>query len=482
MKTRLLTCIALITAITINAQVTLVKEINDSGTSNSSPTDLFVFNNKIYFQADDSSGSNTPGGADLGDELWITDGTEMGTQLLKDIRLGAGHSSPAKFFVLNGVLYFTAFDTASELWKTDGTEVGTTLVDIMPSITGESPQRHIEFGGLSYFTVGAQPGTGSETTNKLVQWDGTDPSISPAVQVSDVGAGYESILSDIVAFDNRLFFYMNYSTDDSTTGNELYAYDPTTDAFTLIKDIDAGPADSSISNFTVIGSELYFEADNALWKTDGTEVGTVAVTAASSITFLANFYAWNGELYFEGDDGTGDQLWKYDPVGDLLTKLSALAGDADHNPSDYAIYDGYLYYSGADANDTDKHLFRTNGTTVEQLDSSIKDVDEIVVLNGVLYFEADNYTTGNELYKFDPLTLSTDDNRAEIVKVYPNPASDYIMVSKSLIDASYSIYDITGKTVKESTITSEKVDLDLSSGLYLFKVKTDQSILTKKKK
>ena len=54
------------------------------------------------------------------------------------------------------------------------------------------------------------------------------------------------------------------------------------------------------------------------------------------------------------------------------------------------------------------------------------------------------------------------------------------MVSKELLNLDYRIHDITGKTVKQGVITSEKIDLDLNSGLYLFKVETEVSTITKK--
>ncbi|GAL78853.1 hypothetical protein JCM19274_3411 [Algibacter lectus] len=55
-----------------------------------------------------------------------------------------------------------------------------------------------------------------------MQWDG----INDAVQVADVGLGFESILQSMIVFNNQIFMYMNYSTDDATVGNELYAYNP----------------------------------------------------------------------------------------------------------------------------------------------------------------------------------------------------------------------------------------------------------------
>jgi ELWxxDGT repeat protein len=467
MKKRLLTCIALITAITINAQVTLVKEINDSGTSSSFPANLTAFNGKIYFAADDSNGSNTPGGLDLGKELWITDGTETGTTFVKDLRTGSASSSPSFFFEYNGTLYFSANSGAGNvLHSTDGTELGTTATG------GNFVFNPIELNGLIYYIV-------TTDSNSLYEFNGTTQ-----VKVANVGSEDVNFLGAVfTVFNNKIIGYGFTATDDPVVGRELYEYDPATDTYTLIKDITGDNTDSGVSNLVVLGSEVYFEALGGLWKTDGTESGTITVSAASAATGVTSLFAWNGNLFFEGDTGTsGDQLWKYDPINDILTNVSNITGGAnnDHDPSDYAILGGFLFYSGEVADDSSQYLFLTDGTTSTRVDATIADVDDLAVLNGKLYFEGDNGTTGNELYSFDPATLSTDDNRAEIVKVYPNPASDYIMVSKSLIDASYSIHDITGKTVKEGMITSEKVDLNLNTGLYLFKVKTDLSTITKK--
>ena len=53
MKQKLLLAISLIAFLTTSAQITLLKEINDSAALNSNPSNFFVFNNKIYFSADD---------------------------------------------------------------------------------------------------------------------------------------------------------------------------------------------------------------------------------------------------------------------------------------------------------------------------------------------------------------------------------------------------------------------------------------------
>src|SRR6266516_4167319 len=82
------------------------------GPLSSSPSGFTVFNNALYFSADDGT---------LGFELWKTDGG--GTALVKDINLN-GDSSPSGFTVFNNALYFSADDgTGAGLWKSGGTGV-----------------------------------------------------------------------------------------------------------------------------------------------------------------------------------------------------------------------------------------------------------------------------------------------------------------------------------------------------------------------
>lgn len=65
-----------------------------------------------------------------GRELWRTDGTPEGTQLLKDIRAGAQGSRPAEFRHVGRYWLFLADDGrhGEQLWRTDGTAEGTVMV------------------------------------------------------------------------------------------------------------------------------------------------------------------------------------------------------------------------------------------------------------------------------------------------------------------------------------------------------------------
>ncbi|MFT6869443.1 MAG: ELWxxDGT repeat protein [Paraglaciecola sp.] len=470
MKQKLLLAITLIAFLTSNAQVTILKEINDSGTSSSSPANLFVFNNNIYFAADDSSGSNSPGDVDLGKELWVTDGTESGTTFVKDLRAESASSSPSFFFEFNSTMYFSAnTGSGNVLFSSDGTEAGTTATG------GTFVFNPLEMGGIVYYIL-------STDANGLYQFDGT-------TQVKAANSGTEDVQfsgGQFTSLNNKIIGYGKTTTDDPTIGIELYGYDPATDTYTLIKDITGDDGNAGISNFVTIGSEIYFEATGKVWKTDGTTDGTTAVSAAASINSTNNYFVWNSSLYFEGDDGSNDQLWKYNPAADSILNVSNITGSTatggnNHDPSDYAVLGDYLYYRGETFDNSSGYVFRTNGTTSELLDDTIKDIDEITVLNGKLYFEGDDGTSGNELYTLDPATLSINKVFKDVLVVYPNPTSNYINISSKYLNNDFQITSLLGQIVKKGKISSSKIIVsDLSKGSYILKITKDNKVETKK--
>ena len=100
---------------------------------------FFEFNGETYFAGIDSNGT----------ELWKTNGTDATTMLVKDLYPGitqgfysypfyqeysyVNSGNPGDFFVLDNQFYFSATNEFGKLWKSDGTEQGTNMIkDIYP--------------------------------------------------------------------------------------------------------------------------------------------------------------------------------------------------------------------------------------------------------------------------------------------------------------------------------------------------------------
>ncbi|MEN9567191.1 MAG: Leukotoxin [Cyanobacteriota bacterium] len=191
--------------------------------NSSSPGSLVEFNDKLYFSADDGAS---------GGELFVSDGTAEGTQLLVDLRSGESNygysygSAPSDLVEFNDKLYFTANNGESgrELFVSDGTAEGTQLlVDLRPGESnygysyGSSPSNFVEFNDKLYFTA-----NNGESGNELFVTDGTAEGTQLVADIrpgeNNYGYSYGSYPSELTVVGDELFF----SADNGETGTELY--------------------------------------------------------------------------------------------------------------------------------------------------------------------------------------------------------------------------------------------------------------------
>jgi len=149
-----------------------------------------------------------------GGEPWITDGTEAGTVILKDINISSGTagSNPNNFIEYKGKVYFSASDgltSGIEPWVTDGTEQGTKMLkDIIPGTSGSFPEKFVVVKDKLYFFA-----TSASNVKQVWETDGTD---SGTKMLASIASG-----SSLVAYNDKLYVVARISSTD-TIGTELY--------------------------------------------------------------------------------------------------------------------------------------------------------------------------------------------------------------------------------------------------------------------
>jgi len=235
-----------------------------------------------------------------GQELWITDGTQGGTSLIKDINPGAESSNPTNLEVVGSQVYFaaTTATAGTELWVTDGTDAGTKMVsDLYPGTNGSTPQMITAFKGGVLFR--AMDLISEAYGESWLYWsDGSAVNLISETQPRSAGDSKYKYIQ--VTHNGEKAFYVG---ENAVYGNEMWVTDGTEDGTHMVLDIGIDPdpdnpnegatKSSKIEwHFAVNDEQVLFRAETPswwiedlddsglesigeeLWVTDGTAEGT----------------------------------------------------------------------------------------------------------------------------------------------------------------------------------------------------------------
>ena len=257
----------------------LLKDINP-GRPDGVSRESALLGSRLIFQGTE------PG---TGSELWITDATETGTLLLKDINPGATGSEPSGFAVLGDKVIFGATENThgAEVWITDGTPEGTKLLaDIIPGVAG-SDARHFK-AGVNFVFFSAY-----DVENGWTLWR-TNGTTEGTQKIIDVIPGNDKSIypNNLSSVSDKFYFGAN----DGVHGKELWVTDGTVTGTYLI-DVVPGASGSNPSLVTDIKGVAYFKADASLWRTNGTTAGTFKVSGLEPFKFVE----LNNWVYFTGN-------------------------------------------------------------------------------------------------------------------------------------------------------------------------------------
>ena len=210
---------------------------------------------------------------ETGQELRVSDGTVGGTGLVADLTPGSAHTPMMHGVALNGTYYFSAKIGAQfELWRSDGTEAGTQPVFDLPDGMGDI--RNVSEANGKIFSLVAK-------ANAVQSLWATDPvaGTTELLKEFELPAQYPSSNYPAANFNGLLYF----TGSDLIHGTELWISDGTAAGTTLFADLN--PTDnSSISIISGFVDQLFIQANNKLWNSDGTAAQTKPVTGGISTT------------------------------------------------------------------------------------------------------------------------------------------------------------------------------------------------------
>ena len=406
------------------------------GTDNGSPYSPYCrVGRKVFFKADDKDGK-------YGEELWVTDGTEAGTHLVKDMNVepnpevaGATMSAAIDDMVnfYNEKLFFQAwsYEYGGEPFASDGTEEGTYLIyDTRPGKDeNNSPQSGwvsdaspIPYNGKIYFCgwheehiselafTNLEPGNyGAFDVNENVP--GTDG--KPKNSSPDAGVEFDGV-------------YM-FSANSGGTGMPLG-----------------------------FGGELHYTDGEDVYLHSDLGTGKLNAWVKEPIVASGSMYYWDSSVQ---NKEWQEKLFRVDSKSDFpvrVTNIKPGEGDKVHSMRNlggdviFAINEGegiYCYHYRKPDYDP------------------IKDADNLDI----------EYRTRAEIGTSIENIPVNGGNKAQI---YPNPASDKFFVKTTGTVKKVEIYDSVGRLVKVVDKPSENaVDVSsLAEGMYLINVQSTKGV------
>lgn len=291
-------------------------------------SNMTVLNGKLYFYAQDTTGN---------EELWMSDGTQQGTQIVKDLN-PSGSSQMGNMMRLGDKLVFVASDNNNwdfDLFASDGTPNGTTKIADINQNWNEvlANQRAAVFGNTILFC----------TNTDLMSTDGTL-------------AGTQSLLT-----------LTSYNPSQGYCELNGYAY------FVLTN----------------------YQGKPQLWRTDGTTQGTaIALDISASpnnIISVEKLLAYNGKLYMvAAANGEGNDLFVYDGQSSLSHIHLDTVGNA--YPFEVNVVDNRLVFVAYNTTGTGLYMMNTTDTIPQLVEatSQINITSGLSFANNAVYFMGNN--------------------------------------------------------------------------------------------
>lgn len=393
----------------------------------SNPREFANLGGKLAFIAQDNDRS----------WLWLSDGTYQGTQPLG---LPPNQQRTVVDGVASGGLYFFTYSPVPsyypELWRTDGTLAGTFRLlgsqfgfEMVPFRGG------ILFmggDGEPWFSDGSSQGT-RQLAETLPGDNGRALRLTPNIVIDDVcyfALYWPKYTSDSLPASGELWRTdgtvegtrrvdlplenMTYPVSLARDGDSLYmlVLDAYVDIVLLRMNLTSGQT-TLVRRFESKGptalwnvqGEILFAFDNALWKTDGTDAGTVVVSNMADRRACSDDPRVGGGAWFLYQYAKG--LWRTDGTGEgtCLLRESALMDVG------YTAHGRYFFADSDDVHGTE--LWVSDGTRagtrlLYDLNPGVESGSPygFFALNGRLFFTAQLFDNGRELWSM-PLECSS---------------------------------------------------------------------------
>jgi ELWxxDGT repeat protein len=305
---------------------------------------------------------------------------------------GSNGSEPRDFKKLNNLLIFTASDSSTswprKIFRSDGTYAGTYELNSNISVWSND-STFVKLDNFLYFCG---------TQNSISTLWRTDGSVNGTTMVYGGGCGRRVVL-------NQNLYFLTSVTDPTwgTTTTKLMKHEPLSNLTTEVYNWNNSNLLNGNSPLRVYNNKIYFYG----WQSDGTTANTIQNNV--NLPSLSESCVYNGLIYYRGNNG---KLWRTD--GTISGTFQAVDFPVWFNG--ITVFNNLMYFDGGNigAGLQGIELCKSDGTLSNT--AVVKDIyfgynssypSDFSVVNGSLYFLANDGISGREIYKTDGTSNGT---------------------------------------------------------------------------
>lgn len=303
-------------------------DLDTSNINGSAPYRLNVMNDQLYFVAYTQK---------YGYELWTSDGTVEGTHMVKDLFPGTGSGIYGIDYFINrktNKMYFAGqsnIETGMELYVSDGTEAGTVLFkDLDTRVNYSSNPRVFPMNDTSFFI-----NYNLDNEYIIALSDGT----LQGTKTLEVNTALKNIyMIQDVSRKNDTYIINAYSIE---FGSELWRFEAPYTKLNLVMDIEPGQTNGVNSPLIWLNNKAYFYGINfqigtGLWQTDGTFENTRPYLVLDNPNYINSVVKYKDKILIFGllNYAYGQEIY-------IVDNLSSLNSE---NKQSYTLYPNPVHH------------------------------------------------------------------------------------------------------------------------------------------
>ena len=471
--------------------------LNNYSTGNN--LDGLEFNGKFLFGGDKGNQS--------GHELWITDGTDEGTNELEINPITVGHHSNISGF--EGFIaktptkvYFKGYvpNKGSEIWVTDGTKEGTKIVKDL-ALGSASPTLSIPVNvtvGEKLYFVKIETYDHNYRSD-LWETDGTEQGTKKITELTEFWNWDSHYNIKIFDADGKYLYYSKYYVApygvEELSGEHIHRLNLLT--------LEEEKLYKYNSKVFVNKDNLYFSqyVDNlynfVLFNKNTNDKKTILEKLSSELEYITTCGNYsiiadlnysesvNKPYFYNHKNGKVERIFKNDFASSLKNNITCVNDNILINYTDYSDNGNKKLVSIKEDKIIEYPLSLDSSTNVNNYLSS-----EMIYNSKLKKLFINPSNPNNELAVADFYLedLNTEDlnvnNNLKSLILYPNPADNIVNIKSISNIQTLTLIDFTGKTLKEQkNINLKEIKLnvlEIPKGIYIIHVKTENESISKK--